>query len=116
MEQLKISNLEHTRYRQVIKFISLVRESHPEMINIYTQGSCFNFFLILKEMFPESIAYYDQNHVITKIKNKYFDITGEVIKSKNYKKFITSGITKKSKLIKQLHRDVYKNESCRQKK
>ena len=70
--------------QKILKFIDVIRDSHSEMINIYTKGSCFNFYLILKEMFPEAKAYYTVDHVITKIDDKYYDITGEVKDNKNY--------------------------------
>ena len=33
-------------------------------------------YLILKYIFPEAEAYYNCDHVITKIKNIYYDING----------------------------------------
>ena len=38
-----------------------------------------NFFVILKSIFPNSVAYYNSDHIITKIDDKYYDITGQVI-------------------------------------
>ena len=49
----------------------------------YLKGGCYKFYLILKEKFPEAEAYYDDNHVITKIRNNYYDVTGVVIKNKH---------------------------------
>lgn len=65
---------------KILNFISLVRDSHPLMVEIFTKGSCFNFHLILKQVFSElnPIAYSNGDHVITKIENKFYDITGQV--------------------------------------
>ncbi len=62
----------------ILSFITSVRESFNGSVEVYTKGSCYQFFQILKTVFPDAIAYYDQNHVITLIDNKFYDITGEV--------------------------------------
>ena len=62
----------------VEKFISTIRDSFTGSQQVYTEGSCYHFYLILKEVFPEAEIYFDENHVITKIENKFYDITGEV--------------------------------------
>lgn len=67
-----------TKHRQVLNLISLIRKSHPDMVNIFTRGSCLNFFLILHSIYPEAEPYYNIDHIITKIDNKYYDITGQV--------------------------------------
>lgn len=80
-----------TKQQKIINFISLIRNSHPEMVNIFSFGSCFNFYLILRNVWPESIPYYNINHVITKIDNNYYDISGQLssntIKKNNYTEF-----------------------------
>lgn len=63
---------------QVLKFIETIRESFSDAVKVYTSGSCYKFYLILKEVFPEAICYYDISHVITRIGDNYYDITGEV--------------------------------------
>jgi len=67
----------------VLNVIKTIRKSHNGTVDIYTNGKCYHFFLILKSIFPLAEAYYDENHVITKIGNKYYDITGEVKKEKH---------------------------------
>lgn len=64
----------------VLKFIKTIRESFVGSVEVYTQGSCYHFYTILKTVFPQAEAYYDSNHVITKIGKKFYDITGEVEK------------------------------------
>lgn len=72
-----------SNHDRVIHFISTVRDSHPTMVSIFTHGSCLYFYRILKSVFPQAEAYYDMDHVITKIGDRYYDITGEV-KKKNH--------------------------------
>lgn len=68
------------RKKEVLSFIELIRESCPEIQTfIFTHGACYQFHLILKSKFPEAIPYYNEDHVISKIGNSYFDIMGEVI-------------------------------------
>ena len=44
----------------------------------YTSGGCYAFYLKLKARFPEAEGYYNMDHVITKIGDRYYDSTGEV--------------------------------------
>lgn len=60
------------------RFIETIRNSFNGSVDVYTKGSCYQFYLILKEVFPQAIAWDDQNHIITEINGKYYDITGEV--------------------------------------
>lgn len=61
-----------------LNFIRTIRKSFIGAEIVYMEGSCYQFYKILKCVFPDAIAYYDSNHVITKIGNKYYDINGEV--------------------------------------
>lgn len=63
---------------QVEEFISTIRDSFIGSQQVYTEGSCYHFYLILKKVFPDAEPYSDLDHIITKINNKYYDITGEV--------------------------------------
>lgn len=65
---------------RILKFIKTVRESFGASISIYTMGNCYQFFEILKQVFPESIAYESGGHVFTKIGNSYYDIRGKLEK------------------------------------
>jgi hypothetical protein len=73
---------------KVEKFISVIRDSFIGSQQVYTEGSCYHFFLILKEVFPEAEAYYDLDHIITKIDGKFYDITGEVKESYGMNKYV----------------------------
>lgn len=66
------------KHKQILKFIKAIRNSIIGAEFIYTNGSCYQFYLILKSIVPEAQAYYDSSHVITRIGDKFYDITGEV--------------------------------------
>ena len=59
---------------KILEIITEIRNSHSEMVNIFSKGSCYNLFLILKLVFPEAEAYYNSDHIITKIGEKFYDI------------------------------------------
>ena len=61
-----------------LDLIYAIKYSSPETERIYTEGACYGFFRILKTAFPEAVAYYNSDHIITRIDEKYYDITGEV--------------------------------------
>ncbi|MFD0587610.1 hypothetical protein ACFQZE_06320 [Paenibacillus sp. GCM10027627] len=91
-----------TLIKNVIEFIELLkgRKSTSEITafeiteEIYLNGGCYRLYQILKQVFPEAEAYkvdYQSNknrrdvdgndfilsHVVTKIKDTYYDIQGE---------------------------------------
>lgn len=70
--------MQKSDHRQILKQIRRIRESHPEMVKIFTQGSCLHFFLILRSFYPQAEAWLDSDHVVTKIGDRMYDITGEV--------------------------------------
>lgn len=63
---------------EVKEIISTIRDSFIGSQQVYTEGSCYHFYLILKSVFPQAECWYDEDHVITKIDNKFYDITGEI--------------------------------------
>lgn len=65
----------------VLGFIKTIRNSFIGADKVYTNGSCYQFYKILKYVFPQANAYYDSDHVITEIDGKFYDITGEVEKT-----------------------------------
>jgi len=65
-------------HKQILDFISAIRDSFDGAEHVYTKGSCYQFFLILKSVVPKAQAYNNSDHVITKIGEGYYDITGEV--------------------------------------
>ena len=67
----------------VEEFISVIRDSFVGSQEVYTHGSCYHFYLILKKVYPNAVCWYDQSHIITEINGKFYDITGEVQKNSN---------------------------------
>lgn len=59
--------------------IERIRESFDESVVVFTMGSCYKLFLILRTIYPDAEAYYDWNvgHVYTKIDGSYYDIKGK---------------------------------------
>ena len=68
------------RSTNVESFIAKVRDSFIGSQQVYTEGSCYHFYLILKEVFPDAEPWYDNEHIVTKIGGKFYDITGEIRK------------------------------------
>ena len=81
-------------HKKVISFIKLIRNPAPrKMCEIFTMGGCYQFYRILKQIFPEAIPYKTANrnytfeargdftfpvrHVVSKIGDRYYDIRGE---------------------------------------
>lgn len=77
------SSLLFEKERNVLRLIYAIRNSFPQSVEVYTKGSCYQFFKILQAVFPEAEAYYDCDHVITKIDGQFYDITGRVKKEKH---------------------------------
>ena len=75
-----------TKHRKILNLISIIRDSHSEMERIFTNGSCLNFHLILKSIYPESIPKYKHGHIVTEIDGKCYDITG-CVSCKDYLSF-----------------------------
>lgn len=67
----------------ILKSLESLRDSYPGAKKMFLEGGCYRLYHILKAIFPKAKAYYDSNHVITKIDSKYYDITGEVKKEKH---------------------------------
>lgn len=78
-----------------LEFIRSIRESFYGAKTVYTNGSCYQFYLILKGIYPDAEPYYDDlvGHVYTKIEDKFYDIYGELTNT------VTLGIIKPLKDI-----------------
>ena len=94
------------KHQRILNLITFIRESHTEMTNIYLKGSCLNFFCILHSIYPEAIAWFNINHIITEIDGKYYDITGEV-SNKNYFKYVGT-YSNMSRSFRNMYRNEYK--------
>ena len=69
--------------QEIEKFISLIRDSFVGSQQVYTNGSCYHFYLILKNIYSSAKCWYDESHIVTEIDGKFYDITGEVQKNSN---------------------------------
>ena len=67
----------------ILCFIFSIRRRQATSWGWYLNGGCYYFYGMLKERFPHAEAYYDSNHIIIKIDDAYYDITGEVEKKKH---------------------------------
>lgn len=61
-------------------YIAGLSENIPNAKEYYLNGGCYKFYKLLESKYPSAEAYYDGNHVITKIDGEYYDITGKVEK------------------------------------
>ena len=61
--------------KEILDYIKLIRNSFADAKIVYSLWACYWLYEILKERFPKSEAYMvDWNHVITNIKDEYYDI------------------------------------------
>ena len=60
--------------------IDSIRQTDQYIADIYLNGGCYQFHLMLKKFAPECEARItkERNHIVTYFKEKYFDITGIV--------------------------------------
>jgi hypothetical protein len=90
-------------HKKILLFIESIRNSFPDAVKVYTQGSCFKFYLILKSVIPNAVPYYDHQHVITRVGKYFYDITGVVFDHAEHYPLTDTYI------IKRLSRCVYKS-------
>ena len=76
----------------ILKFLKELKSSYHKNEMIYTEGSCFRLYAILKIIFPKASPYYSSldGHWVTEIYARYYDINGEIsleyITDKKYEK------------------------------
>jgi len=100
----------------LLNIIKTIRESFGASIAVYTCGNCYQFYEILKAIFPEAQAVYDGNHIWTKIDNCFYDIRGEcfnvsiekpiIIENLSRNKWTDDRRTEYSRVQKKLHKPV----------
>lgn len=67
--------------QRIEKVIQRIRESFSNSVEVYTQGSCYKFAMILKEIYPYGKILTNQSHAIFELEDgKFYDITGMVKK------------------------------------
>lgn len=67
-----------TKNIRIINFLAELRSSHPNIEHMFLNGSCMNLFCILRTIYPQAVAWYNIDHIITEIDGKFYDITGKV--------------------------------------
>lgn len=67
---------------KVEKFLKELRDSSERIFSIYTKGSCFRLYSILKIIEPSAKAYWSDihSHAITEIGGSFYDIGGKLSK------------------------------------
>jgi hypothetical protein len=72
----------------ILKLIDELRETDLYIRYIYTEGGCYRFHILLSKLFPGCKPYINEkkNHIITRYKNKYYDIDGVVTNQDGYVK------------------------------
>ena len=57
-----------------------LKHATPTMEAVFTLGSCYKLYKILKVIYPDAIGYYSdkEGHWITFIKDKFYDINGQI--------------------------------------
>jgi hypothetical protein len=63
---------------EVLAFLAALRDVHPDMARYGLNGGCFRVYLLLKQAFPGAEAWYDSDHVLTRIGDHFYDIRGQV--------------------------------------
>ena len=59
-------------------FIQKIRTSFHGSVRVYAEGSCYQFYKIIKQVFPQAEPYYSKGHIVSKIDDCFYDITGAV--------------------------------------
>jgi hypothetical protein len=72
----------------ILTFIDELRNSDGYIHHIYTKGSCYRFHILLSKMYKNTIPYISGNmdHIITRYRGKFYDISGEVSCLDGYRK------------------------------
>lgn len=65
-----------------LEYISFIHEILP-IIKFGFEIQCYAFHKLLKTQFPEALPYYNSNHVISLIGDKYYDLEGLVDPAKS---------------------------------
>lgn len=68
MERTKVSPL---------TFIEALRDSFWGSTVVYTEGSCLELYRLLKVLYPNAELWYNEDHALTCIDGRWYDILGE---------------------------------------
>lgn len=64
--------------RQITRVLDTLRDTHPDMADMFLHGRCYSLFLLLRLFWPQAQAYYSklEGHVYVAIDGAIFDIRG----------------------------------------
>ncbi len=65
-------------HEQILLFLAELRDAFPGSEEVFTRGSCFRLYRMLRVICPDAECWYDMDHAITRIGGRWYDITGEV--------------------------------------
>lgn len=62
-----------------ITLLTAMRKNIKQADVMFTNGKCFQLYLMLADLYPQAVAWYDavDGHVMTQIDGKFYDINGE---------------------------------------
>jgi hypothetical protein len=60
------------------ELIKLIRESFIGSEHVYTHGSCYQLYMILKAFYSNAKPWVADRHIITEIGGNFYDINGPV--------------------------------------
>jgi hypothetical protein len=95
---------------QIERFLTELRSSSESINSIYLNGSCLNLYMILKVLYPTSEPYYDPivGHIITRIDDRYYDITGRIYDVSNYLPYNPESLGWTNKKFNKSFNDMYR--------
>lgn len=99
-----------TKHELVMDYIKQFRDFGPDVVNLFSNGMCYHFVVILRHRFgsQNSSIMYDQvaNHFATRIGGRIYDITGDITNNPEYKWERWSDVKKSDRaLAKVIRRD-----------
>ena len=68
---------------KIERLLKAMRDSSDTIYSVYTEGSCYQLYKVLKTLYPKAKPYWSDkhNHAITKIKGEFYDIGGKLEKT-----------------------------------
>jgi hypothetical protein len=63
---------------RILRFINLMKDGQPNIVRYYTEGECYRFACILRELFPGGTIWYAQvpGHMYYYYQGAWYDIRG----------------------------------------
>lgn len=68
------------KHKKVLDLIKAIRLSFHDSVIVYRYGGCYGLYQIIKEVFPESKAYFENDkkeHIVIEINGRFYEIKGE---------------------------------------